>query len=70
MSPSELAIICASAFLSVFFLLTVLALLMRLIMIVFPIKKGSADAAVIAAMTTVVQTVHPGTKITRVEEIQ
>jgi hypothetical protein len=62
--------ICVSAFAAVFVLLTVLALLMRLIIVVFPEKKAVSDAAMIAAVTTVMQTLYPGTKITKVEEIK
>jgi len=70
MQSNELLMICVSAFAAVFVLLAVLALLMRLIIVVFPEKKAVGDAAVIAAVTTVMQTLYPGTKVTKVEEIK
>jgi len=70
MESTELLIICVSAFAAVFFLLAVLALLMRLIIVIFPEKEGAADAVMIAAVTSVAQSVYPGTKVTRVEEIK
>lgn len=60
--------ICISAFIAVFVLLTFLAVLMRLIIVFFPQKKDFTDAAVLAAVTTVMQNLYPGTKVTRVEE--
>ena len=70
MESLDLLAICASAFVGVFLLLTVLALVMRLIIAVFPQKEAGADAAVIAAISTVLQTVYPGAKITNVEELK
>jgi hypothetical protein len=70
MPSAELFTICISAFLAVFVLLAVLALLMRLILVIFPYKKSGGDAAVIAALSTVMQNVYPGTSITKVEEIK
>ena len=70
MHSNELLMICISAFAAVFVLLAILALLMRLIIVVFPEKKGVGDAAVVAAVTTVMQTLYPGTKVTKVEEIK
>ncbi len=68
MQSTDLLMICISAFVAVFVLLTVLAILMRLIIVFFPQKKNIADAAVLAAVTTVMHNLYPGTKITRVEE--
>lgn len=70
MGSSDLLFICISAFISVFVLLSVLGLLMRLILAVFPEKNAGPDAAVLAAVSTVVQTLYLGTKITKVEEIK
>jgi hypothetical protein len=60
--------VCVSAFFAVFTLLTLLALVMRGLISVFPEKTGKADPAMLAAVTSVVATVFPGSKITRVEE--
>jgi hypothetical protein len=68
MASPDLLTICATAFAAVFLLLAVLALVMRLIQVVFPEKEIVADAAIMAAVATVMQTVYPGTRITRVEE--
>lgn len=70
MQSTELFTICISAFLAVFTLLTILAILMRLIMVIFPAKKIFSDAAVVAAVTTVMHGLYPGTKVTKVEEIK
>jgi len=68
MQSAELAFICAVAFIMVFMILALLALTMRFIMFLFPEKKVKTDAAVIAAVAAAVQTVLPGTKITKLEE--
>lgn len=70
MHSSELLLICASAFLAVFVLLAILASLMRLITAVFPQKATASEAAMIAAVTSVMYNLYPGTKITKVEEIK
>jgi hypothetical protein len=68
METTELYMICGIAFLVVFIILTLLALLMRIIMIVFPEKVAEIDSAMIAAVAATIQTVFPGTKITKLEE--
>ena len=70
MASLELLFICASAFAAVFLLLTFLALVMRLILVIFPYKEPSSDAGLLAAVATVVATIYPGTKVTKVEEIR
>ena len=68
MEPTDLALICGIAFLVVFLILLFLSLLMRIIMLIFPEKAAEADPAMIAAVAAAVQTVFPGTKITKLEE--
>jgi hypothetical protein len=68
MSSTELFFICAVAFLMVFIILALLAFSMRIIILIFPEKKAKLDAAMIAAVTAAVQTIIPGTKVTKVEE--
>ena len=68
-SPDLLAV-CATAFVAVFLLLGVLAAVMRLMLAVFPEKAVETDAAVLASIATVMQSVYPGTKVTKVEEIK
>jgi hypothetical protein len=70
METLDLLSICGAAFLGVFILLSVLALVMRLILIIFPDTKAGIDAAMLAAVTTAIQTRFPGTRITRVEEVK
>jgi hypothetical protein len=68
MGTASLLVICLVAIFWVFIILAVLALLMRLIILVFPEKKGKIDGAVISAITTAAYSVFPGMKITNVEE--
>lgn len=72
MESMDLPIICVSAFAAVFLLLSVLAGVMRIIIILFPEKTHSADAdaAVIAAAASVVSSLYPGSSITRIEELK
>ena len=68
MLNNDLLLICGVAFLMVFIILTLLALSMRIIILVFPEKSAKIEAAMIAAVTAAVQTIMPGTKVTKVEE--
>ncbi len=68
METTELYMICGIAFLVVFVILTFLPFLMRIIMHKFPEKVAEIDSALIAAVAATVQTVFPGTKITKLEE--
>ena len=68
MESNELLMICAVAFLMVFVILTFLALTMRLIILVFPEKVAQTEAAMVAAVTAAVQSIFPGTKVTKIEE--
>jgi hypothetical protein len=52
----------------VFFILILLALSMRLIIFLFPEKKATTDAAIIAALTATMQNLFPGTNVTKIEE--
>lgn len=60
--------ICISALIAVFLILFFLAIIMRLITVIFPEKDINEDSAVIAALTTIVNKYYPGTKITKIEE--
>ena len=68
MGTANLLVLCVVAIIWVFTILAVLALLMRLIILIFPEKKGKIDGAVIAAITTAAHSIFPGMKITNVEE--
>ena len=66
----DLATICVTAFLSVFVLLTLLAFVMKLITVVFPVAKQTVDAVLVAAINTAVNHRFPGAQVTRIEEKQ
>ena len=70
MDPN-LLVICVTAFVAVFILLSFLALVMRTLIAVYPerITAGS-DAAMIAAVSAAVTMAYPGTKVSKVEEIR
>nr|NIM47688.1 hypothetical protein [Gemmatimonadales bacterium] len=57
-----------SALAAVFLLLTLLAVVMRALIAVFPEKVTTTDAAVLAAVTAAVSAAYPGAKITNIEE--
>ncbi|UCD94688.1 MAG: hypothetical protein JSU69_01155 [Candidatus Zixiibacteriota bacterium] len=68
MDSLDLLAICGSAFLSVFLLLAFLAVIMRLIIAIFPEKLFAVEAAVLAAIASAVGSLYPGTKVTKIEE--
>jgi hypothetical protein len=68
MEPTDLTMICGIAFLIVFIILALLAFLMRIIMLIFPMRAAETDPAMIAAVAATIQSVFPGTKITKLEE--
>lgn len=82
MNSPDLAMMCLTAFTSVFTLLTVLALVMKLITALFPGKPALApkslapgagtltDAALLAAITTTATAAYPGMKVTQIEEVR
>lgn len=59
---------CGIAFAAVFLLLTVLAVLMRAITAVFPLRTPRTDPAITAAIATAVAILAPGARVTRIEE--
>ena len=69
MAPPNLLVICLSAFVAVFLLLSFLGVVMRVLMAAFPEKVGGIDSATIAALTAAAAYAFPGTKVTKVEEI-
>ena len=69
----NLAMVCVSSFVGVFFVLIFLAVAMQLIMYIFPDKKieaGSDQAALYAAITSTYARLYPGTRISKIEEIK
>jgi hypothetical protein len=70
MESSNLLIVCALAFGAVFVLLLFLAIVMRVILAVFPQRAGASDAAVFAAVAAASTQLYPGTIIKKIEEIK
>jgi hypothetical protein len=70
MSSPDLFIICGSAFIAVFALLSLLAVMIRVIMLLFPEKEAETDTAVIAAVAATLESLYPGTRITKLEVIK
>ena len=65
---TNLLTICGTAFLAVFVLLIILAVVIRLITVVFPLPDKSDEATLAAAISTAVATIYPGARVTRIEE--
>jgi hypothetical protein len=68
MEASQLLLICVAAFVAVFIVLSLLAVIMRVIIIIFPDKVNGSDTALLAAISTSINRLYPGTKITKIEE--
>jgi hypothetical protein len=69
---NDLLVTCAVAFVAVFLLLAFLALVQRVLVALFPVPAAAVreepDAALVAALTTALSAVYPGTAITKIEE--
>ena len=48
MEASELLLICVFAFIAVFIVLSILAIIMRIIILMFPVKDLGSDATILA----------------------
>ncbi len=68
MTLSDLLVISGTALIAVFLLLTILALIMRLIVFIYPEKDHGIDGAIIAAITTAYKSLYPTTKIAEIKE--
>lgn len=62
--------ICVSSFMGVFTLLAILALVMRIIVLLFPEKAMTIDETLVAAISTVAVAAYPNKKVTKIEEIK
>ncbi|MGB5895118.1 MAG: hypothetical protein WBG58_13155 [Ignavibacteriaceae bacterium] len=67
METPDLITICLTSFVAVLLLLSFLALVMRIIILIFPAKDND-DSAVIAAITSTYNVHFPGTKIIKIGE--
>jgi len=71
MDEPELWLVCLNAFVAVMALLWLLAIAMRLLITLFPVKKTiNPDGAVHAAIAKAVDQVCPGATVSRIEEIR
>jgi uncharacterized membrane protein YqjE len=68
MVTSSLLLVCFIAFISVFILLSLMALTMRIIIFIFPQQTVPSDSAVTAAISAAVAQKYPDKKITKIEE--
>jgi hypothetical protein len=68
MHHPDLIVICAAAFTAVFLLLSLLAVLMRVLITVYPERATGIDPAVVAAVTAAATSAFPGMKVTNIEE--
>jgi hypothetical protein len=70
MGSLDLLLICSLSFLSVFFVLSLLAVVMRLITEIFPQRRSDMDTTVYAAISATAAEHFPGTRITKIEELK
>jgi len=66
----NLLMTCAIAFCAVFVLLIFLAVVMKIIISVFPAAKQGSDTALYATITAMASTLYPKSSITKIEEIK
>lgn len=64
----NLVAVCGIAFAAVFTLLALLAVVMQLITVVFPVRRSRVDPPVVAAISGAVASLVPGARVTRIEE--
>jgi len=67
METPDLITICIMSFVAVLLLLSFLALIMHIIILIFPAKDND-DSAVVAAITNTYNVHFPGTKIIKIGE--
>lgn len=70
MVGASLWVVCLTSFVVVFVVLAFMAAIMRLLIKIFPEAISKVDAATLAAITTVISTHYPGTRITEIKETQ
>ncbi len=70
MESPDLISISITAFAAVFLVLILLSVFMRIIISIFPQDETSDDTPVMAALASAVNSVYPGTQITKIEELK
>jgi hypothetical protein len=68
MEGPNLTAACVTAFAVVFTVLAVLALMIRLVTLVFPVRAPRTDPAVVAAIAAAVATQQPGARVVEIVE--
>ena len=68
MDTPNLLIICFISFSAVLLILSSLALIMKLLLFVFPVKIEDNDSAVIAAINVAYNRQFPGTRVIKIGE--
>lgn len=69
MEDVALYVICLNAFVAVIALLSILALMMRLLTTLFPATTERADNALTAAIVSTVTQLYPGARVSRIEAV-
>lgn len=69
MQNPDLISMSISAFTIVFLILSSLAVVMQVIIKIFPQKDNGDDLAVFSAIASVHSAIYPGSKITKIEEV-
>ena len=70
MGSPDLLLICSLSFLSVFLILSLLALVMHIITYLLPHKEKQSDAALYAAITATAAQHYPICRISKIEELK
>lgn len=65
---SNLLAVCSTALTAVFVLLALLAVVMRVITLLFPERPVRIDPFLVAAITSTVSTLYPNARVTKIEE--
>ena len=68
MNSIDVLAVSTVGFVVAFAVLAVLAMMMRLITLLFPERKDSSDAALVAGVTATYQALFPGVTVTKLEE--
>jgi hypothetical protein len=68
MTQPDLWVICVFAFIAVFLLLSMLAVVMHVLTAAFPAAAKESDTAVVAAISSAAALAYPGMRVTNLEE--
>jgi hypothetical protein len=68
MDSTNLFVVSTVGYIIAFVVLGVLAIMMRMITLLFPEREEAGDAALVAAVTAAHQALFPGVTVTKIEE--